>query len=174
MTAAAAVADAVAAAVADAAADGDEQQAAARGGLTDGLALASAVWLMGKSEAHRHLFLADLDWRVLPAIAHKQFRLFHKDGKPVAFASWAMVSDAVAVRLGLDGAEAGDDGAPAGPRPAMRLRPEEWRCGERRVIVDVVAPFGGAEAVVRAVGKSTLLANSEPLSAATSAVGGLK
>ncbi len=26
---------------------------------------AVAVWLMGKSEAHRHLFLADLDWRLV-------------------------------------------------------------------------------------------------------------
>ncbi|MDP6951136.1 MAG: toxin-activating lysine-acyltransferase [Alphaproteobacteria bacterium] len=112
---------------------------------------AVAVRLMGKSEAHRHLFLADLDWRVLPAIAHKQFRLFHKDGKPVAFASWAMVSDAVAERLGLAGADAGDDGAAASPRPPIRLKPEEWRSGERRVIVDVVAPFGGAEAVVKAL-----------------------
>lgn len=103
---------------------------------------ASAVWLMMASPRHRHLFLGDLQWRLIPPLMLRQFRLFQKDGKPVALATWAMVSDEVATRLEGDGD--GDGGA---RRSDVRLKPAEWRSGERVVLVDVVAPFGSAEAV---------------------------
>jgi hemolysin-activating ACP:hemolysin acyltransferase len=120
-----------------AAATGESSEEDTPAGVDAAVAVAGAVWLLGKSEARR------------------QFRLFHKAGKPVAFASWTMVSDAVAEHLGLEGGEAADDdSAPGGARPAMRLKPEEWRCGERRVLVGVVTPFGGAEAVVQTLSRT--------------------
>ena len=88
----------------------------------------SAVFLMSRSAKHRHLFLADLEWRLMPPLALKQFRLFTKDNHPVALATWAMVSEAVEARLKGGG---------------THLKPEEWKSGDRRVVVDIMAPFGG-------------------------------
>lgn len=92
--------------------------------------LSSAIGLMIASPRHRHLFLADLEWVLLPPLALKQFRLFTKDGRPVAFATWAFVSEEVAARL-----EAG----------AGKLKPSEWKSGDKCWIVELVAPFGGKE-----------------------------
>jgi cytolysin-activating lysine-acyltransferase len=114
---------------------------------------ASAVWLMMASPRHRHLFLQDLQWRLIPPLILRQFRLFQKDGKPVALATWAMVSEEVAARLG-----GGDGTADPGekPRTDLRLKPAEWRSGERAVLVDVVAPFGNVEAVRKFVREEVL------------------
>lgn len=64
----------------------------------------------------------------------RQFRLIHSEGRPVAYICWALVTPEVLERC-----------KQAGPR----LRPSEWRCGDIPLVVDVVAPFGGAEAVIR-------------------------
>lgn len=111
---------------------------------------ASAVWLMMASPKHRHLFVADLQWRLIPPLMLRQFRLFQKDGKPTALATWAMVSDEVAARLGgTDGG--GTSGEGGTPRSDLRLKPAEWRSGTMPILVDVVAPFGNAEAVAKFV-----------------------
>ena len=99
----------------------------------------SAVFLMSRSAKHRHLFLADLEWRLMPPLALKQFRLFTKDNHPVALATWAMVSEAVEARLKGGG---------------THLKPEEWKSGDRRVVVDIVAPFGGEKEKVQLTAKS--------------------
>jgi cytolysin-activating lysine-acyltransferase len=93
--------------------------------------LAAAISLMLASPAHRHLFIADLEWRLLPAIAARQFRLIVKDERPLAFVTWAFVSDEVKARLTSE----------SGPSGAGRLKPEEWRSGRNHVIVDFVSPF---------------------------------
>ena len=54
--------------------------------------------------------------------------------RAVDAASWALVSEAVDERLRTQGAPLG---------------PEEWRSGTRLHIVDLVAPFGGADAARR-------------------------
>lgn len=98
--------------------------------------LGKVTWLLSLSPQHRYMFLADLDWRIRPAIVLRQCRLFHKDNRAVAFVSWAYVSDEVAGRLQL--------------MPG-RLQPQEWRSGNKFMLVDVVAPFGGAEQIVQEV-----------------------
>ncbi len=98
--------------------------------------LGQVTWLLGLSPPHRHMFIADLEWRIRPAIVLRQCRLFHDKGRAVAFVTWAYVSDEVAGRL-----KAAPD----------RLRPDEWRCGNRLTIMDVVAPFGGGEKFVQEV-----------------------
>jgi len=90
--------------------------------------LAGAIGLMMASPRYMHLFLADLEWVLLPPLALKQYRLFTKASRPVAFASWAYVSEEVETRL-----KAGQ----------TKLKPAEWRSGNRCRIVDVVAPYGG-------------------------------
>jgi cytolysin-activating lysine-acyltransferase len=96
--------------------------------------LGQVMWLMMQSPLHRNLFLSEIEWRVLPAIAMGQSRLFRDDKKkPLAFVTWAFVTDEIAGRLQA--------------QPA-RLQPNEWKSGERRLIIDVVAPFGGGEKFV--------------------------
>jgi hemolysin-activating ACP:hemolysin acyltransferase len=98
--------------------------------------LGQVTWLLSLSPQHRYMFLADFEWRIRPAIVLRQCRLFHSKGRVVAFVSWAYVSDEVAGRLQL--------------MPG-RLAPQEWRGGNKFMLVDVVAPFGGAEQLVQAV-----------------------
>jgi len=72
--------------------------------------------------------------------------------------SWAFVSDEVNERL-----KAG----------IIRLQPAEWRSGTHPWIIDVVAPFGGAEQAVANVvkdvfgGKVVPVAGGKPASAVT-------
>ena len=42
-------------------------------------AVGHAVWLMSQSSVHKHLFIADTEWLLLPPIAAGQFRLWRKD-----------------------------------------------------------------------------------------------
>ncbi len=98
--------------------------------------LAAALSLLLASPPHRHLFLADLEWRLLPAIAAGQFRLITKEGRPLAFVTWAFLSDEIRDRLKTAMSQPG--GASSG---AGRLKPEEWRSGKHHVIVDFVSPF---------------------------------
>lgn len=88
--------------------------------------LGQVVRLMVASPRHRHLFVADLEWLAMPAMALGQARLL-RDGKgrPLAFACWASVSEEVEKRL--------EQGNP-------RLSPRDWRSGDRLWLVDVVAP----------------------------------
>ena len=85
-------------------------------------------WLMMSSPAHRHLFLGDLEWLVLPPILLRQMRLWRRDGRPVAYASWAEVSEEVEKRI-LAG--------------VVRLAPPDWNSGDRLWLIDVVAPGAG-------------------------------
>ena len=88
--------------------------------------LGQVARLMAASPSHRHHFLSDLEWLVMPPLALGQARLIRDDkGNPLAFACWALVSEAVEKRL-----EAGHP----------RLAPQEWRSGDRLWLIDVVAP----------------------------------
>lgn len=91
------------------------------------------IWLLSQSQTHKFMFLADLEWSVIPPYRLRQFRIFHTNETPMALATWAMVSDAVLERL-----------RKVGPR----LRPDEWNSGDNVVLMDVVTPFGGLEKVV--------------------------
>jgi len=102
---------------------------------------ASAVWLMQRSPRHRHLFISDLEWALLPPMALKQFRLFHKNGMPLAFATWAFVSDEVEARL---------------KEGQMRLKPDEWKSGENCWLVDVVTPRGTEQAILKTLKQDAL------------------
>lgn len=97
-------------------------------------AFGQVVWLMNRSRLHRHLPLSDLDWRVRAPLALKQYRVFRVRGRAVAFVSWAFASDEVARRLQTS---------------SPQLQPSDWRSGQRPVVVDMVAPFGGADACLK-------------------------
>ena len=59
-----------------------------------------------------------------------------KGEAPIAFASWAFVSDEVEARL---------------KRGQIKLKPSEWRSGERCWIIDLVAPGAQAEPFFQAL-----------------------
>jgi hemolysin-activating ACP:hemolysin acyltransferase len=84
---------------------------------------------------------------------------------PVAFASWALLSDEVEARIiesmgatvpGLDaapspeGAAVGADSTPSSePQPAfaaprLRLAPGDWQSGNNLWLIDMVCPFGSS------------------------------
>ncbi|PWC53344.1 hypothetical protein TSO221_11035 [Azospirillum sp. TSO22-1] len=101
--------------------------------LTLAGALGEVVWLMMQSPGHRHLFLADLEWLVMPAMMLGQFRTFRSGDQIAGLALWAIVSEEVEKRL------------TAG---VIRLAPAEWKSGDRLWLVELVAPFGGVDAMI--------------------------
>lgn len=112
--------------------------------ITIGSILGEIVWLMIQSKRHRYsLFLADLEWLVMPPIMEKQFRIFHQDGKPVGVALWAFVSKETDERLA---------------QGASRLKVDEWKSGNEIWLMDIIAPFGQADKMIEEL-RSTSLEN---------------
>ncbi len=99
-----------------------------------GTALGRAVLLLMSQPAYRHLFLADLEWMLLPPILLNQYRLFSTGGRIMAFAAWATLSEAVEARINA---------------PNQRLSPAEWKSGDNLWLIHLVAPFGHGEAVLK-------------------------
>src|SRR5262245_54605554 len=70
----------------------------------------------------------------------QQFRMFYQDApageggkRPIGVALWARVSEEVEARLA---------------QGVTKLRPQDWKSGERLWVVEVIAPFGGQDAMV--------------------------
>jgi len=99
--------------------------------------LGQIVTLLGQSPAHRHVFVSDLEWMVLPALLARQARIWRRQtdagALPVIYASWALVDETVEARL---------------KQGQMRLKPNEWRSGDRAWLIDMVAPFGGTDSAL--------------------------
>jgi cytolysin-activating lysine-acyltransferase len=96
--------------------------------------LGAVTWLMLQQAANRHTLLSELEWRVMPALVLNQAKLYLKDEAPVAFVSWAKLSEEVAQRY------------QAGPH---QLTLADWASGEQIWLIDVFAPYGGAQEVLR-------------------------
>ena len=98
---------------------------------TFGSTMGNAVWLMTMDKRYRDRPIREIEALVATPILLRQFKLYSKDDQPVAFLTWASVSDAVKARV-----EAGEP-----------LALEDWRSGASIVVVDVVSPFAEAEGV---------------------------
>ena len=96
--------------------------------------LGPALWLMMSNQATRHTLLSECEWRLMPPLALDQIKLYLQDEKPVAFATWARISPAVAERYRM---------------PPHHLSPADWHSGDQIWLVDVITPFGGAEEVLK-------------------------
>lgn len=120
---------------------GDRVQPADASGIDLTSVLGEVTWLMVNAPDYRHFFLADLEWMILPPILLRQFKLFRAEKKPVAFAAWAHLSPDAEARI-----QSGAD----------RLKPGEWKGGDRLWLVHVIAPLGGAEAVVKDLRETVL------------------
>jgi len=98
-----------------------------------GVFLGLASWLMSMSADHKNLPFTTLDDRVLPAIILKQFRISRRNGMPMAFISWASVSDEIK-KDWKDGKK-------------TKLEMAEWRSGPNLIVVECVSPFAPAAQV---------------------------
>ena len=98
--------------------------------------LGSVSWLMTRSPFHKHLFITDLEWLVMPAVALKQMRIFRNKKMPIAYISWAYISEEVEKRL-LSG--------------SVKLAPNDWKSGDKIWIIDHVAPFGGGHQFLKII-----------------------
>ena len=87
----------------------------------------TVVNLMIESPAHRHLFLADMQWLIIPPMRLNQYRIFHdrERNQPVGYVSWAFLSQDAAERL---------------RKGQTRLQPSEWKSGEQLWLIDLLAP----------------------------------
>jgi cytolysin-activating lysine-acyltransferase len=96
--------------------------------------LGEIVWLMSQSTLHKQFFISDLEWFVMTPLLLQQFRLFYAKDRPLGVAFWGFVSEEVEERLKTG---------------TSRLRPQDWKSGDRLWVVEVIAPFGGAEEMVK-------------------------
>ena len=110
--------------------DAVKTDAAVRAKPTVSHMLGEVTWLLSQSPAHKHFAIGDLEWLAMPAILMEQFRVFHGDNHPLGFALWAYLSEDAEARLA--GAVAAGGGA--------RLRPDDWKSGDRLWLVELVAP----------------------------------
>ena len=98
-------------------------------------AFGEIVSVLMKSPNHKYLNLADLEWKIAPAILTNQFCVAsnkpseeQKIQTPLGVALWASVSDEIDERLTKDL-----------NRP-LKLRPEEWMSGDNKWLIDLIAP----------------------------------
>jgi cytolysin-activating lysine-acyltransferase len=96
--------------------------------------LGEIVWLMSQSNLHKSFFISDLEWFVMTPVILQQFRMFYDKDKPIGVVLWASVDAEVSARL----AEGGG-----------KMRPQDWKSGNELWAVEVIAPFGGAEAMLK-------------------------
>lgn len=106
--------------------------------------LGEVTWLLTQSPIHKQLFIADLEWFVMPPILLEQFRVFYgpvpegaPEGStptPAAVALWAMVTAETEARLESGG---------------YKLRVDEWRAGDRPWLIELIAPFGAQDEILR-------------------------
>jgi cytolysin-activating lysine-acyltransferase len=92
------------------------------------------TWLMLQHNTTRHTLISDQEWRVLPPLVLDQAKLYMRDNAPIAYVSWAKLSDKVAQRY---------SGAP------HQLAAGDWQSGDQVWIVDLLTPFGGSAEVLR-------------------------
>ena len=90
--------------------------------------------LMSQSQLHKQFLISDLEWFVMTPVLLQQFRTFYATDRPIGVVLWASVSDEVAARLA---------------EGTTKLRPQDWKSGGKLWVVEVIAPFGGAEEMVK-------------------------
>ena len=97
--------------------------------------LGSAVWLWLHSTSHRIAPLHTLSALLLPALKYRQFVLISERNKPVAYLSWANLSEDAERRYLSN--------------PPVCMPEADWVSGKRMWILDWVAPFGHTRVMSR-------------------------
>lgn len=92
--------------------------------------LGNITWLWMNSSLHKEWSCELLARNVIPAIENEQYMLLIDNGIPIAYCSWADLNLETEVKYIKD---------------ISSLTPEEWQSGDRRWIIDWVAPFGHSQ-----------------------------
>jgi cytolysin-activating lysine-acyltransferase len=95
--------------------------------------LGPVTWLMMQQASTRHTLLSDLEWRVLPALVLDQAKLYMRENAPIAYVSWALLSEAAVERYKTS---------------PHQLAASDWKSGDQIWIIDLHSPFGGAQEVM--------------------------
>ena len=122
-------------------------------------AMGPVIMLYLQSSHRRFQFISDLEWLLLPPLVKGQCKLYMKKEYPVSFVSWAFLNNDAEKRLLKNGG---------------KLRPEDWNSGENLWIVDMAAPFGGIESMLKDLQKNEFPGRSIRLVAPDPETGGIK
>ncbi|MGV2018160.1 toxin-activating lysine-acyltransferase [Agrobacterium sp. 22-223-1] len=101
--------------------------------------LGELVYLMLASDLHRKYFINDIGSVFFPPIDLNQFRIYHRNGGPVGFVTWASLSKEIEDRY---------------LNTNYILRPDDWGSGDRILFMDLIAPFGDGKNIVRDLRKN--------------------
>lgn len=108
----------------------DEQQV----GISNTTLLGEMVWLYSLSDLHKNWSIASIHQWLLPAILHKQFRIYHENGKPIGLVTWAWMSKEVEEAYVMN---------------TKSLQPKDWKSGDRLWGIDWIAPHGHTKQMSR-------------------------
>lgn len=122
-------------------------------------AMGPIIMLYMQSSHRRFQFISDLEWLLLPPLVGGQCKLYMKKEYPISFISWAYLDDDAEKRLFHNGG---------------KLRPEDWKCGKNLWIIDIVAPFGGVENMLRDIQKNEFPGQTLKMIAPDPKTGGIK
>ena len=98
--------------------------------------LCGVVGLMARSSIHRGWSVADIERLIVPPLKARQAVIVEERGHIVGFGSVALLTDEA------------QQGYREGTR---RIRPSDWSAGGHIWLVDVIAPYGHASQVTRAL-----------------------
>ncbi len=108
--------------------------------LTLSTVVGDSCLLLAKSKLHRsNFFLGDIDWMLIPAIVHGQFKLFKTGHNPIAIALWAYVSDEIQKII--------EHGIP-------KLEPDFWKSGQHLWLIDIISFDGETEIYIEDLKKT--------------------
>lgn len=96
--------------------------------------LGAVSWLMMQQTATRHTLLSELEWRVMPPLMLDQAKLYMKEKAPLAYVSWAYLSEDAAKRY---------------QQAPHHLMPSDWKSGDQIWIIDLCTPFGGSQELLK-------------------------
>ena len=102
--------------------------------LPDFTLLGESLALMAQCELYKSRSIDRFGELVLPPMRLGQFRIWRRNGLAVALATWAYLDAETELAVV-------DNDQP--------LSPTDWACGNRPVVMDVVAPFGDGFAASR-------------------------
>jgi cytolysin-activating lysine-acyltransferase len=79
--------------------------------------LGQIAWLYSQSIHHKHLFIGDIDWLIIPPLMLDQCKLYMNDNTPVAFVSWVYLNPDAEARFLKNGID--------------RIPPKDWNNGHK-------------------------------------------
>ncbi len=109
--------------------------------------LGHVAWLYSQLDSHKYFCMQDLEHRVIPALSLEQCKLYLQakaGGLPTAFVSWARLSEEAEQKY----------------INTQKLAPQDWKSGDRVWLIDVVAPWGGQDAIFKEI-KEELLSDED-------------